>query len=194
MPEKVLNRILVKERVGRIEQGTGYLVEEDKTAKLKLVKLVNIPNALILIANDRFDTQTFFKKEEEKKSGSNKRCDYLLVTRDGLYFIELKSHEKYDRKTDEHKKVTNDVTECINKFKAVGCIAEYIDNIIKTFYGTEKLFEGKQKRYIVFYYAPSINKTTTSRKPLEKEINNSPETYRSIPVANECEFDFELLN
>jgi len=180
MPHTFIRTLLNAGRFGKLERDTAFLEETGRTATLKRIKIKNVLADSILISSDGFDSQTFYQGGK----GPNMRCDYLLVSDGFAYFIEMKSHERAPEvKFDE----------CIKKFKAVECIAEYIDSVIINFYNKQKIFSNLKRRYILFYLSPSISKTTTSLKPKELNLNDKPESFRSISVVNEAEIDISRL-
>ncbi|MGD9639596.1 MAG: hypothetical protein AB7U85_11185 [Alphaproteobacteria bacterium] len=176
-----LRTILHKSRFGVIKNETAYLKENSKEAELKLVKVTNIPDNSILLACDGAKTDTLF----QKGNGQNMRCDYLLISNGVAYFIELKTSSKSEDKYYE---------DCIKKFKAVECIADYIDSVIERFYKKDKIFFTLEKRYILIYKEPPLSINTTSMKPKEKPCNDKPETMSFLPVKNEEEIDISTLD
>ena len=112
------------------------------------------------------------------------RCDFLIITPIFLHFIELKSDENAE---------TTYKDDCIKKFKASNCISEYIDSVINSFYNQKLNFNNRSKRFMLFYHSTSISKTTTSLKPIQKPVYDTPETFFSWGIQNEAEIDFSLL-
>jgi len=182
MSQNILELVLNQGRIVPIKNKVVDLVEKDTSARLTLVRLINIPVNSIVISCDGFKTDTFFK---DKGNGANQRCDYMVIAGETIYFIELKSHENAEG-------VYKD--ECIKKFKAAGCITEYLDRVIQTFYNKPEIFSRLGRRYILFYLKPSISKTVTSSKPIQKPTNDSPESFRAIPVSNKDEVEISFLN
>mgnify|MGYP001020423534 CR=1 FL=1 len=182
MPQNVLKMVLNQGRVVPIKNKIVDLVEKDTSAKLTLVKLRNIPDNSIVISCDGFKTDTFFNG---KGNGANQRCDYMVISGETIHFIELKSHENAD---DVYKE------ECIRKFNATGCITKYIDSVVQIFFNKPEVFSRLEKRYILFYFKPSISKTSTSLRPVQKPLHNSPESFCAIPVGNNDEVELSVLN
>ncbi len=180
MPLTTLKSILNRGRFGEIKSETAYLQESDKSAELKLVKISNISGDSILLSFDGAKTDTLF----QKGNGQNMRCDYLLISNGVAYFIELKTSPKSEERYYE---------DCIRKFKAVQCIADYIDSVIERFYKKNKIFSALEKRYILIYKAPPINTSLTSRKPKETPVHDKPEQMLCLPVKNDAEVDISIL-
>jgi hypothetical protein len=181
MLKTILMDVLNSGLFGEIKRQTAYLKENAPDAELKLVKISNVPKNSVLLGLDKVKSNTLFQKGR----GQNMRCDYLLISDGMAYFMELKTSSKSEERYKE---------DCIKKFKAVECLTDYIDSVMMTFYNKEKLFSILEKRYILIYKAPSINKTTTSQKPIEKPIHDKPETMLFCPVEkNECEVDLFIL-
>lgn len=147
------------------------LIESERTARLKSINIINIAENAIVVHADGFQLNTILK---EKKPFS-KTCDYLIVVKDTIYFIELKSHEN----APEKKK--GDV---LDKFKTIECIVDLIDSIITRFSKNQFRLTSLNKKFVLFYLNPTLAKTRTSLKKSKPSINNSPERFMGIPVRN----------
>jgi len=181
MPNILLNDILKDNILRKINNNIAHLSEKVRNAGLKSIKIANIPNNAVLLYMDDTDTQKIFKSTK----GENKRCDYLLIMDDTVLFLEMKT----DSKAPEHYQ-----DECIMKFNAVDCLMAYIDIVINRIYGKERIYEHRKKRFVLFYKAPSIAKTTTSLKPARRIINDTPENMLTLPVDNDSTIDISKLN
>ncbi|MEI6520467.1 MAG: hypothetical protein WCO98_10605, partial [bacterium] len=135
----------------------------------------------VLLSLDGVDTQTLFKGG----NGQNKRCDYLLITGDILYFIEMKTSSRAPEKYYD---------ECIQKFNAIECITDYIDSVLVKFYGKVKIFNPLLKCYTLLYKATPIDKQLTSQKPKAEPMNNTPEMMLTLPVENNSTIDINELS
>lgn len=178
MPHNYLKSIINQGLVESIAHNKASLKENAKDAELKLVKVANIPAGTVLLRTDKIDTQTLFESEK----GENKRCDYLLVTDQKLFFIELKTNSKASEKYRD---------ECIMKFNAVDCLSDYIDSVLERIHKKSKFFHNLEKRYILFYKAPPITKTTTTKE--KQESNVTAEKMLAVPIQNEGEIDISFL-
>lgn len=181
MLRKMLSEILKGGMFGDIKRKTAYLKETAPDAELKLIKIRNIPENSVLLGMDKVKSDTLFQKGK----GQNMRCDYLLISNAKAYFIELKTSSKAETRYKD---------DCVMKFKAVDCLTVYIDSVLDKFYNRDVLFSALEKRYIMFYKSPSINKQTTSLKPKVKRPNDKPENMLCQPVEQSgSEVDISLL-
>lgn len=154
------------------------LKEKDTSATLKQFKIYCQSNEVLLIKSDKIHIQNLFINSDESK-GQTKHCDYLLLTPRKIYFIELKSTFKDGYKFTQ---------ELINQFNGTLCITEYIDSVLKAFYGKSPFFRNIEKRYTVFFKNLPINKTATSLKPkisLDARINKTPNDFKAIQIEND---------
>ena len=181
MPHSVLKSALNDCFFGTIKDGVAFLRETDVNARLKLVKIKNVPSNSILIASDNFPGYSIFKENK----GQDNRCDFILFSKEKLYFFEMKTHK--DSPTVHH-------SVCIKKFKAVDCLSDYIKRVLEEFYDSEVL-KDIQKRFIMLYLSPSISKTKTSLKSKQQTImNDKPEKMLFLGVANEATVDINELS
>jgi hypothetical protein len=179
----ILDTVLIPDIITAIDNQTAKLVETDKSAKLKLVQISNIPIDSTLIKGEDTQIKNFFRNIGR---GHNMRCDYLLVANNTIFFIELK--------TNADAPVTL-ADQCINKFKAAKCVVEYFNNVLFEF-NKLSFFNQKEKRFVLFHLAPSINKTTTSLRPLTNttlNLNDRPEHFKSFPITNGAVVDFSKM-
>lgn len=102
-------------------------------------------------------------------NGFQKRCDYVIMNNmDGhliIIFIELKS-------------LNVSKEEMLEKFKATECFMDYCESIAKRFFnGT--VMRGCEKRFVVFYLAPSMFKT-----PSWPKLSNHNKPEKAKLIAN----------
>ena len=84
-------------------------------------------------------------------NGFQKRCDYVILNESGrkvkMIFVELKSLNVTKQKL-------------IEKFRATECFMDYCESISKRFF-CRSILSSCEKRFVVFYLAPSLAKTPT---------------------------------
>lgn len=175
---EVLNEKLIEYHNDTGKVGTYKLRELEKNATLKQVNLVGVPEDCIFLQLDCISTNTLFKNGEYEK-----RCDYLIISDNVLYFVELKSHENAP---------ISKKNECIGKFRASLCLTKYIDEVISIVRQKQNVFASKNTYYILIYRNTPIDKTTTSLKP-KKSQHTSPDKFLAIPVANNSDLYFKKL-
>ncbi|MDR3196303.1 MAG: hypothetical protein LBU34_00410 [Planctomycetaceae bacterium] len=163
--KNALQRLLVGDLFGNIEHQTVILQENDVSAKLKEVKIIDVPDDSILIKIDYGEAYNNIFRSE---NGHLKRCDYLLIVNDIykrnkiLLFIEMKS-----------KKVDKD--EIIQKFHASECLLDYIVSILRHFHKIGFNLDKCTKRFVLFHQI-SIDKKRV--RPVKE--GSKPEDYFSI--------------
>ncbi|NLO18880.1 MAG: hypothetical protein GX121_03230 [Ignavibacteria bacterium] len=108
-----------------------------------------------------------------KGKGQRTHCDYLIITNNKVYFIELKSTFK---EGDLYQKISN-------QFKGSLCITDYIDSVLLNFYDKKKFFANIEKKFILFYKNSPIN--LKSSKELKSEKTNKNEQFKMIQVDND---------
>ena len=178
----ILDNILIPEILATINDHKANLLEADHQARLKSVVISNIPDEATLIKGDETQIKDFFRNI---RRGHNKRCDYLLIAHNTIFFVEIKSSP------DAPETLADD---CIKKFKAAKCVIEYFDKVLQEF-NDQYFFNQMNRRYILFYLAPPILKLTTSLKPsgVQLQLNNQPDRFKSIPVTDGALIDISLL-
>jgi hypothetical protein len=183
MPSRTLKEILNQGRIGKIKDNIAFLEESSKDAELNNIKINGLKNNYLLLKMDKVDTQTLYLS----KKGENMRCDYLLVTDNIVYFIEIKSNKKSDTIYKE---------ESIKKFRAVECILDYIDSVLLKFYNIQNYFKELEKRYILFYLGQPIQFQPSLSKKIEiesKTKNDKPENMKKYSVQNASIIDIRTL-
>ncbi|MDR2438960.1 MAG: hypothetical protein LBE12_06285 [Planctomycetaceae bacterium] len=158
-----LQKLLVGELFGNIENQTAILEEKDSSTNLKNVKIVGIPDDSILIKIDYGRPCENFRSEH----GQRKRCDYLLITTNNnnkkvLLFVEMKS------------KTTNQ-NEIVQKFLASECLLDYIASMLKHFHDTDFNPDECKKRFIIFQ-----NKRLDKKQIHLKQNGSKPNDYISV--------------
>lgn len=179
----LLDTVLIPELLGNINNQIASLVEGDRQATLRLVNVAGIPLHSTLIKSDESQIRNLFRNIRQ---GILMRCDYLLISNEKVFFIEMKSSP------DAAETLASD---CIKKFKAVKCIVKYFDNVLLEFHDGQ-FFNQKLQRFVLLHHAPSINKTATRLGPLpqvQNQINDTPENFKPISVVNGATIDISLL-
>lgn len=156
------------------------LMENDASATLKEVRIVDLPPNTLVIKMDKANFDGWIKNN--LGWGFNKHCDYALVTDSEVIFVELKSKNEL---TDNMR------NDCEKKFQSDICTIEYADAIFANLLSKNKFFINRKKHYVVFYQALSVSKTPTQTK--DKKANNSPETFRPIAIQNQGTIRFEMI-
>ena len=180
----ILNNILINQIITPIDDQIANLIEKERQAKLKLVKILNVPNDSTLIKGEDTQVKNYFNNTVR---GNNMRCDYILIANNTIFYIELKTNSEAS---------TILANDCIKKFKATKCIIDYFDSILLEF-NNRSFFNEKEKRFVLFHLSPSINKTTTSLKPKEEYpaiVNNIPENFKFFFVRNEEMIDISKMS
>jgi hypothetical protein len=159
----MLQKLLVNELFGTVENQTAILEENDSSAKLKKVEIIDVPDNSILIKIDYGKPYENFRSE----NGHRRRCDYLLIARldnnnKRLLFIEMKSNSF----------IPEEITQ---KFLASECLLDYIVSMLKRFHDKEFNLNGYKKRFVSFQ-----NKRIDKRPVRCQQDGNQPENYRSI--------------
>jgi len=145
-----------------------------KESQLKKFKINCKPFDFKMIKSDKIVVNNLFKG---KGLGQKKHCDYLIITNDKSYFIELQTAVDFNNND------SNDYI--IQQFKGTLCITDYIDSVIVHFYKKDKFFEKIDKRYILFCKKTPISKTTTRFRDLRNEKNDMPDKFKIIQVEND---------
>jgi hypothetical protein len=159
-----LQKLLVDELFGNIEDQTAILQENDVSTRLKEVKITNVPNDSILIKIDYGQAYNNIFRSEE---GQRKRCDYLLIAkrnkeRQTLLFVEMKSKTF---KEDEIKQ----------KFLASECLVDYIVSMLNRFHKKNFNQDKCKKRFV------SFQQKRLDKKPIRSaKDGTTPENYLSI--------------
>lgn len=100
-------------------------------------------------------------------NGFQKRCDYVIMNNTGgkvkMLFVELKSLDVTEEKLTE-------------KFRATECFMDYCESISKRFF-SRSILSSCEKRFVVFYLAPSLTKTPTRPK---SSSHDKPENAKFI--------------
>lgn len=151
---------------------TYVLKEKDRDATLNKVTICDIPENTLFIKMDPIRFNKFFI--DNKEWGFNKHSDYLIVTQDRLVFIEMKSRKNVNAELEE---------ECRKKFTSDYCTINYADNIFVDLLSKKSFFNNKEIHYVLLYQSNSIVKEDFANH--QKTPNNTPETFRKIPVCNE---------
>jgi len=168
----VIRELLVDDIIGEFgnDHGRSFarLRETGAEAKLKKVKVFDVPDSSILINLDRCEQpKTLFRNEK----GQRQRCDYVLLTifnnREFMIFIEMKSTTVKD-------------TEVQRQFKGAECIMDYCNAALNRFHDQRNLLSAFQKRFVVFYKPRSIAKRTT-RLQCPTQMNDTPEKAFKYP-------------
>lgn len=176
-----LSSIIKNERFQKIENSAAVLFEPDKISNLNSIVLKNIPIETIILKSDEFHLDTIFNEGKP----FSKRCDFIILTSDTIYFLELKSHERAP------KVKFNDVN---FQFKTVECIIDLIDSVIFRFSKINFRLNNLNKKFFLFYHNPTLAKTRTSLKDSYKFYQpNSSENFYSIPVINGEEIYFDEI-
>jgi hypothetical protein len=171
-----LQKLLVDELFGHIENQTAILQENDVSAKLKEVKIIDVPDNSILIKIDYGNPCENFRDE----NGQRRRCDYLLIAKRNkeqqtLLFVEMKSKTF---KEDEIKQ----------KFRASECLLDYIVSMLNRFYKKNFNPDECRKRFVSFQQKrldkkqirPTKDGTTPENYlPINFDSNNPP-TLKSL--------------
>ncbi len=180
MPLNFMQKLLIFQK---IDSDVAHLIEPEPNAFLRSIRIKNLPNDSALLKCDKMKINNVFK---DCSRGQNKRCDYILISNNTVYFIELKSAEESETKYFD---------DCIKKFKGVLCITDYIDSVMVNFYKKDKFFSPLQKKYILLFLSPSINKKPTSLRSCHENrpIHNEPDKFLPLPVKNESTIDISLL-
>lgn len=155
--------------------GVIKLVEKDRGATLKEVDLCDVPQGALVVKMDPIR----FNKLFQDKWGFNKHSDYLIITETKLVLIELKSKKDVDASL---------IEECEKKFLSDNSTLSYADIIFKNMLSKNPFFEGRDHHYVLLYQAPSIQKGTTTNETLLP--NNTPQTFRSIPISDKGTISF----
>lgn len=162
--KNALQKLLVDELFGNIKNQTAILQENDVSAKLKEVKIIDVPDNSILIKIDYGNTDNHIFRSE---NGHRKRCDYLLIAEQNnnkriLLFVEMKS-ETFTKE------------EMTQKFRASECLLDYIVSMLNRFYKKNfNLYECK-KRFV------SFQKRRIDKKQIHPaKDGTTPENYRPI--------------
>jgi len=136
-----------------------------------------------MIKSDKITVNNLFMG---KGKGQRKHCDYLLITNDKVYFIELKTTIE-----DENGEDTDYV---LQQFNGTLCITEYIDSVLENFYKKNQFFNRIEKRFIIFcknHPIPIIS--TRNLKELRNESNDKPNKFKIIEVENDGVIAIEEL-
>jgi hypothetical protein len=158
----MLQKILVPGAFGEIHARTAILKENDRSAKLREVQINNVSDDSILLKIDcgQISGQFFCNGNE-----SQKRCDYLLITKMKhkkiLLFMEMKSNKI-------------EGTEIVQKFRASECFFDYIVSILRQFYDTEFNSKEYKKRFVLFQ-----KKLLTKRSIHPQCTGSAPDSYLS---------------
>ena len=146
-----------------------------KDSQLKKIKIDCNHIDFKMIKSDKITINKLFKGQG---NGQKKHCDYLMMTNDTVYFIELQTS------IDEDKE--NDINYIIQQFKGTVCITDYIDSVLFHFYGKNKFFQNSQKRFVLFCKNTPIPITSAkSRKEIRYGINDKPDKFKIIQVEND---------
>jgi len=152
------------------------LIEDDKTAKLKALKIYNVPKKTILLPLYQYSKLchgNILKKILKNDPGIFMCCDYVLITinNDELYliFIEMKSN-----------KIDNIVVK--KQFKGATCFIEYCNAIIEHFYGIPSLRSVSLNMRYYLVYQGTLNKSAT--KLGKDKRRSSPDNFCRHPVGN----------
>lgn len=164
--------LLVDNMLGEFAQEHGrrfaQLKERGADAKMKTVRIFDVPDNSILVNLDRYDQpKTLFKNDR----GQRKRCDYVLLTtfNNQLYmlFIEMKSS-------------TAPKLEIQRQFKGAECVMDYCNAALNRFHDQNNLLNSFRKRFVVFYKPRSIAKRTT-RPQCTTQLNDRPDRAFKYP-------------
>jgi hypothetical protein len=161
--KNALQKLLISDLFGNIENQTAILKEDDISAKLKEVNIIDVPDNSILIKIDYGNTYNDIFRSDD---GQRKRCDYLLITNGVhkriLLFIEMKSNELKE-------------AEIIQKFLATECLLDYIVSMLNRFHKID-IDLGECKKRFVSFQKKRIPKT----KIHSAKDGTKPENYRPM--------------
>jgi len=156
LEQKVLHTGIVE----RLSGNKVRLCERDSPMREVLLKVENPRKTLLL----RID-EVQIKKLYQKGKGQLKRCDYVIFTevkgRKYLVFAEMKHKDRDNEKI-------------IQQFRGAECLVDYIDSVLKRFYGVKSLKEY-EKHFVLFYRVPIPKEATRPKKAQGK--NDVPERY-----------------
>ena len=158
-------------------KNNSVILEEKSNTEdnqLKRFKLDFHGGDVKIIKSDKIKIEKLFKGAGK---GQRKHCDYLIITNDKVYFIELQSSIDLERK--------DGIDYVTTQFKGTLCITYYIDSVLINFYNKNKFFDSVQKRYILFCKNLPISKSKLSLKDLTNESNDKPENFKIIQVDND---------
>lgn len=164
--------LLVENMLGEFGQENGrrfaQLKECGVDAKLKTVRIFDIPDNSILINLDRYrQPETLFKDNR----GQRTRCDYVLLTTFNhlpcMLFIEMKSRSVSDK-------------EILKQFKSSECLMDYCNAVLNRFHEQNDLLKSFHKRFVVFYKPRSTPKRP-SRPPCPSSSNDKPDNALKYP-------------
>lgn len=166
LSEKVLNEgICSKSRSGQV-----HLRENDAHAKIKNIFIDGLSSDALLIKTDKAKVEKIFKGAG---AGQNKRCDYVLIDDENMFFIEIKSTFA-ESNTDEYSK----------QFKGSLCVVEYIDSVVREFYLDESILSRLNKHYLLLFKKRPIQKLRTSLRPMpHKQSCNFPDAFSWLEVS-----------
>jgi len=159
-----------------VNSNTAILIEKGKAATLKKIIIENVPSDAILLKIDNATSiPDIVDPKKSDELGLGKRCDYILITKLGIFYMELKSsYHEIDTRRD-----------CLIKFKATECITEYFDSFLKKLPTPLTLFSDQESFYILFVEKLPIAKTSTNLRSNRKTSNNTPEKMFLKQISNE---------
>lgn len=145
---------------------TITLEEGDKSAKLKEVAIVGVPNKSILLSLHGINLGNTMKNTMKLNQGIATCCDYVLVSETKkeivLLFIELKSKEP-------------NVAHVKKQLKSASCLLEYCNAIIK-YFSDYSLPDSRRIKtyYVLFSHKKGSNKMRTG---IKAKNNHDPDRF-----------------
>jgi hypothetical protein len=151
------------------------LKEQDPSAKLRTVEIVNVPKDTLLISLHDVNPEAWLRGllESASELGLFKCCDYILLSAHNTIFIELKSQKP-------------DMGEVKKQLKSGTCLFTYCSSVLRQFYDINIPFpgvEGGNTKYILI-----SSKSGEKRKFKDKpKYHNTPEKLFHYRVGNKEE-------
>ena len=136
MSYQLLKDIINQNCFENITDSIVTLIEPRKNSSLKIIHILDVPSDIIILKGDVFQLNTIFGDGKDYI----KRCDYLIVSNDTLFFIELKSNEEAPFR--KFKDVNN-------QFKTVECIIDLIDSVISRFSNSSFRLNGLKRKFFL---------------------------------------------
>lgn len=162
--------------------GTYTLKENGDKATLTNVTMCDIPLNALIVKMDGIKFEKFFNNKIIKDWGFNKHSDYLIITRDRLVFIEMKSTKDVSEKLEE---------ECFKKFASDSCTINYADEIFMNLLSKNPIFRERELHYVLLFQSTSINKNEFSKTT--QSPNKTPKTFRKIGISNKDTISYNRM-
>lgn len=171
------DKVIVKPKKSAIGTYNIVLKEKDSSAKLKEVKIENIPPSSRAIKLDDSKPKNSLLKGEK---GELNRCDYVLFVdyenKLYRYYIELKS-----KSPKGHKK----------QLKASACLMKYCDILAQVFHNDNSLGYKREERFILF--KRGVVKRPTKIEPCRWGQNSSDNCYEIVLSSKIASISFSRL-